>query len=155
MPFYSRKPTRISDFDYTSDNYYFVTICTHEKKCIFGQPDQLNQFGQICKDDLNALSSHFENVKIDHSVVMPNHIHAIVVIGCEDAHGKRPNLNTVIGQFKSGVSRKIRKTEPDLQVWQRSYHDHIIRNRASYDKIWTYIETNSVRWNKDCFYREI
>ena len=64
------------------------------------------------------------------------------------------NAEQVIGQYKSGVSREIRKIDPEFVLWQRSFHDHIIRNQKQYEKIWMYIENNPLRWEKDCFYIE-
>lgn len=150
--YYHRKPTRIPQFDYSSDNFYFITICTHEKKCIFGQPQRLNIYGEIVSRALCSIVLHYEHIKVTNYVVMPNHVHAIIVIGCDGSSGKRPDMNTIIGQFKSGVSREIHKIEPDLRVWQRSYHDHIIRNEKSYQKIWEYIDNNPICWEDDCFY---
>jgi len=103
---------------------------------------------------LKELNIHYQGVRIDKMVVMPNHIHAIVVIGCGNKDGEYPSLNTVIGQYKSGVSRKIHGQLPDLTVWQRSYHDHVIRNRTDYEKIWNYIDGNPSKWIEDCYYIE-
>ena len=143
----TRKPTRIPKYDYTSDNYYFITICTHEKECIFGTVEQLNQLGEIAMQDLQNIENCYEGVRIDNCIVMPNHIHAIIVL--ENAN---TSLNQVIGLYKSGVSRKIRKIVPDMLVWQRSYHDHIIRNQAAYEKIWNYVQFNGEKWKEDCFF---
>ena len=145
--FASRKPTRIPNYDYSQNNYYFITICTHEKKCIFGTVEQLNPLGKIAMQDLKNLEKCYKEVRIDSYIVMPNHIHAIVVL--ENANA---SLNQIIGLYKSGVSRKIRHIVPNLQVWQRSYHDHIIRNQAAYEKIWNYVQFNGEKWNEDCFY---
>ena len=145
--FATRKPTRIPKYDYTSDNYYFITICTHEKECIFGTVEQLNQLGEIAMQDLQNIENCYEGVRIDNCIVMPNHIHAIIVL--ENAN---TSLNQVIGLYKSGVSRKIRKIVPDMLVWQRSYHDHIIRNQAAYEKIWNYVQFNGEKWKEDCFF---
>ena len=150
----TRKATRIPGFDYSSENYYFVTICTHEKKCIFGAAGNLNALGRIAERDLRELDIHYHGVHIDKMAVMPNHIHAIIVIGCENRGEKYPSLNTIIGLYKSGVSRKIHEQSPDLVVWQRSYHDHIIRNRTDYEKIWNYIDGNPQKWMDDCYYIE-
>ena len=150
----TRKPTRIPGFDYASEHYYFVTICTYEKKCIFGSAGCLNELGRIAEQDLRELDIHYHGVHIDKMVVMPNHIHAILVIGCENRDMTYPSLNTIVGQYKSGVTRKIRETIPELTVWQRSYHDHIIRNRADYEKIWNYIDGNPSKWMEDCYYTE-
>ena len=147
MTYYSRKSARIPNYDYTSCNYYFVTICTHNRKCIFGSVEKLNKSGEIAKNEIISLSEHYQSVLIDHFVVMPNHIHMIIIL-----EEKGPNLNQIIAQYKSGVSRKIHTVFPIISVWQRSYHDHIIRNQASYEKIWNYIENNPLKWREDCFY---
>ena len=103
---------------------------------------------------MNDIGKHFPTVSIDKYVVMPNHIHAIVVIDNGiDAENKTSLIN-IVGQYKAGVSRKIH-TLCDIQlIWQRSFHDRVIRNQKEYEKIWMYIETNPLRWNKDCFYTE-
>jgi REP element-mobilizing transposase RayT len=152
MAYYSRKSPRLKDYDYSSENYYFVTICTHDKKCIFGTPEELNALGIIAKTELLQIPSHFDHVKIDQCVVMPNHVHAIVVIGCGNCEGTTEKLDMIVGQYKSGVTRKIRNLVPEMEVWQRSFHDHVIRSRSSYEKIWEYIAFNPQGWEKDCFY---
>ena len=151
MTYHSRKPTRIPGYDYASENYYFITICTHNKKCIFGTADRLNELGEIAKEGINNIPTHFENVRIDNAIVMPNHVHLIVAMGGNDTE-KRVDLNNVIGLYKSGVSRKIRRNVPDLDVWQRSFHDHIIRDQREYEKIWQYVQFNWQKWEQDCFY---
>ena len=74
----------MKNYDYSSCNYYFVTICTHNRRCIFGQPDNLNIFGKIAEEQIKKISTHYRSVLIDHYVVMPNHIHMIVVLETED-----------------------------------------------------------------------
>ena len=148
----SRKSPRIPGYDYRSENYYFVTICTHQKACIFGEAGALNRLGRIAEADLWNIPNHFPAVRIEKAVVMPNHIHTIVVVGCQNEKCTLPNLNVVIGQYKAGVTRKIRSIEPGVKVWQRSYHDHVIRDQAGYERIWSYIDTNPCRWNEDCFF---
>ena len=141
-----RKSPRIAHFDYASSNYYFVTICTRDKRFLFGSPNQLNRLGTIARDDLLAVSSHYPDVEVLSYVVMPNHIHAIFAIGCNTEEGISPSLNTVVGQYKSGVARKLRKICPDLDVWQRSYYDSVIRNERAYLEALQYIENNPLKW---------
>ena len=150
-----RKPTRIPNYDYSKDNYYFVTICTYEKKCIFGTVREIGRYGKIAADSIDTLSSHYSNVSIDKYVVMPNHIHMIVVIGCKIEISDNPTLSQIIGAYKSEVTRLIHQSAPNEQIWQRSFHDHVIRNQRDYDRIWNYIHTNPMRWDKDCFYVDI
>ena len=143
----ARKPTRLPGYDYATQNYYFITVCTHQKSCIFGKPEQLNDNGMCVQACINTIEKVFKNIRVDNSVVMPNHIHLILAAG-ENA----PNINTVIGQLKSAVTKQIHKSKPDLQIWQRSFHDHIIRNQQSYEKIWNYVQYNALKWKEDCFY---
>ena len=146
--FPSRKSPRLKEFDYASPNYYFVTICTKEKECIFGTPEKLSLMGKVSAGCLQETEKHFEGVHLDKWVVMPNHIHAIVVLS-----GNAVPLSTVVGQYKAAVTRKIREFVPGMDVWQTSFHDHVIRTQADYERIWRYIEGNPGRWADDCFYK--
>ena len=147
-----RKSTRIPNFNYASYHYYFVTICTHNKECIFGEPGKLNNKGKIAEAYLLEISKYYPQVVVDKCVVMPNHIHAILVIGMGTIEKNLPSLSRVVGQYKMAVTKSIRNMETDKKVWQRSFHDHIIRNQKSYEKIWLYIENNPLKWEEDCFY---
>lgn len=145
--FPKRKSPRIKDYDYSAQNYYFVTICTHQKQCIFGDPMALNTFGVIAEKLLLEIPVHFSGVIIDKYVIMPNHIHVIFNIA-----EKGISLIDLIGSYKSAVTKEIHKVQPKLLIWQKSFHDHIIRNQNSYEKIWNYIDGNPLKWNEDCFY---
>ena len=76
-----RKLPRLSGFDYSSENYNYVTICTHNSKDLFGTPDNLTVYGRIAKKHLLEIESHYDGICIDKYVIMPNHIHAIIAIG--------------------------------------------------------------------------
>ena len=91
----------------------------------------------------------YSGVCVDKYVVMPNHIHAILDVGPDN----QKNLSNVIGQYKMSVTKLARKKVAGFRVWQRSYHDHVIRNQVGYEKIWAYIENNPLKWEADCFYR--
>ena len=144
-----RKSPRLQGYDYSENGYYFVTICTHEKKCIFGKPNDLNELGIIVLQGILKIPEHYPQVAIDKFVVMPNHVHLLIYLESGNA-----DLKTVIGSWKAHITREIRKIEPDMIVWQKSFHDHIIRNEKSYQNIWLYIENNPINWEKDCFYAE-
>jgi len=147
--FHSRKHPRIPNYDYSQPNYYFITICAKDMRCLFGGTGNLNWRGRMAENGLLQISEHFPAVRIDKYVIMPNHVHAIVVLQEQSA-----SLSTVIGQYKSYVSRKIHEKEPDLPIWQTSFHDHVIRNQQAYEKIWLYIDANPMNWEKDCFFSE-
>ena len=93
----NRKKLRLEGFDYSSENYYFVTVCTYNKVKLFGEPSNLSNFGKIAKEDLLSIADHYNGIKIDKYVIMPNHIHAIIVIGCDPDKKIRefPSLETV------------------------------------------------------------
>ena len=153
-PWYSRKSPRIPEYDYTREGYWFITICTAGKKNLFWERNGLNDLGRIAQQEFADLGNRYHRLQMDKFVVMPNHIHAIIVIGCDGKEDVLPDLNVVVGQYKAGVSRKIHKIVPDLPVWQRSYYDHGIRNQTDYEKIWAYIDGNPQRWTDDCYFAE-
>ncbi len=140
-----RKPNRIPYYDYSLPNYYFVTICTHQKQCMFGSVEQLNGFGQIAEDYLLQIPSHFPNAIIDKYVIMPNHIHAIIILQDTSIDARR-DLPVIIGQYKAAVSQKLHRAMPGRIIWQKSFYDRIIRNEKGYREAWQYIDENPVRW---------
>ena len=144
-----RKSSRIPGYDYASANYYFITICTHEKRCIFGKPGMLNWMGKCTEACLLKIEQLHPQIRIDKYVIMPNHIH--VIFDVQENDGKQ-NLAMIIGQYKMAAAKKIRERKPGFEVWQRSFHDHVIRDQRSYEKIWNYIENNPLKWENDCFY---
>ncbi|MCI7639964.1 MAG: transposase [Clostridiales bacterium] len=107
----------------------------------------LSKYGEIAKRGFEKIEHHFPDVIVDKFVVMPNHVHGILVL-----QSGSTNLPTVIGQYKSYVSKKIHGFDADCKVWQASFHDHVIRNQKDYERIWLYIEGNPMRWGDDCFY---
>ena len=148
MSYYSRKSPRIPKYDYTRENYYFITVCAYKQKCLFGEISELSHIGKTVKKHIEVLDRHYDNVKVDKFVVMPNHIHLILIL----SDSGKANVQQIIGQLKSGVTRVLRKTHSNIQIWQRSFHDHIIRSQEDYQRIWLYIEGNPQCWAKDCFY---
>ena len=144
-----RKSPRLKYYDYSKKNFYFITICTHQKKCIFGSPTQINIFGKLAENALLNIRKHFSDIRVDKYVIMPNHVHIIFEVVKDGT-----DLTNVIGSFKAAVTKEIHKIQPDLVVWQRSFYDHIIRNQISYEEIWAYIDGNPLKWAEDCFYTE-
>ena len=142
-----RKNPRIKNYNYSTPGYYFVTICTDQKQCLFWTNGKRNRFGNTVYDAILKIPEHAPGVKIDKYVVMPNHIHMIIHL-----ENSEMNLSAVIGQFKSYVTKKIHESCPNIKIWQTSFHDHIIRNKQQYEKIWIYIENNPQKWELDCFF---
>ena len=160
-----RKLTRLRGYDYSTPGYYFITICTKGKKHLFGKISNgkmsLNNAGKIASQEILKIDSHYINIRIDKHVVMPNHIHMIVIISETERINPFPTIRydipNVIGKYKASVSRIVGNAfmhSVKKSIWQRSYHDHIIRGEKDYQKIWEYIDTNTERWEDDCFYSD-
>jgi len=114
--FYDRKSPRLKHFDYATPTVYFITICTYEKRCIFGRASQLNEYGKIAQNDIEQLNMHYPFVRIFHAVVMPNHVH--ILLGIEPDCRHTATLSSIISAYKAGVSRKIHLLNPNMIVWQ-------------------------------------
>jgi REP element-mobilizing transposase RayT len=138
-----RKPNRIPNYDYAAPNYYFITICTHQKQCLFGTVENLNGYGQIATELLLSIPRHFPHAAIDKFVVMPNHIHAIIILR-ETSNQRGQSLPTIVGQYKAAVSRQLHLFMPENKIWQKSYYDRIIRDRQGYIDAWRYIDENPI-----------
>ena len=145
--FPSRKNPRLKEFDYSSRHYYFITICTWEKSCIFGTAKDLSPWGEAARNCIGEIERHFPGVRTEKSVVMPNHVHMILALQREN-----PGIPYIVAAYKAAVTRRIHETDPDRKVWQASFHDHVIRSQKDYERIWLYIEANPQNWDKDCFF---
>ena len=159
-----RKPVRLKDYDYSAEGAYFITICAKNMmryfgRIIVGEPlaapvNNLSCYGKIAENQLKALSARYSNIETDKYVVMPNHIHFILRIKSGGA-STSPTISDVVRTFKSLTMRECRSNGYCGEtLFQRSFHDHIIRSDDDYKKIWEYIDTNVIRWEKDCFYIE-
>lgn len=120
---------------------------------------RLNSAGEIVKACWEQLSHHYPHVQLDAFVVMPNHVHGIIILtdydmpgaGLRPAPTKRHELSEIVRAFKSFSSRRINelRNTPGVEIWQRNYYDHIIRNEKSLSLIRLYIRTNPLMWIHD------
>ena len=148
-----RRPNRLAGYDYRQAGAYFITICTHRRYCILGsviggvfQPTVSGNLAAAC---WRALPSHYPNVALDAFVIMPNHVHGILML--TDRATERTPLSEIIRGYKTWSARSINRhrQQSGTPVWQRSYHDHIIRNETALDDIRAYIAANPLRWASD------
>ena len=143
----SRKPNRLRGYDYAENGAYFITCCTIGKQCLFADramPHLLTPWGAMVDRAIREIPSHYPGVQLEQYVVMPNHIHLLLLLTNSGV-----SVSRVVQQLKRTVSKQIGK-----QVWQKSFHDHVVRNGAEYQKIRAYIDTNVLRWDRDCFYQD-
>jgi len=167
----------LKGYDYRSGGAYFVTICTLNREPIFGEIHNskmiLNDWGKIITEKWIWLESHFEYVTHDEWILMPNHLHGIIVRGFFNDGGGNVNnvgrgdsriaptanksnpriikpLGGIIGAFKTVSTKEIniRWGTPGVRIWHRNYYEHIIRNQKEWDSIRNYIRLNPMNWTR-------
>lgn len=163
-----RRSIRLKGYDYTKEGMYFITICCHQHKCWFGEIENeniiLNDYGLIAHNQWADLSTRFSNIELDEFVIMPNHVHGIIIINSSGSgaspdptnpNTKNPTIGGMVGAYKSLVAvdcLKIFKPKNDTRImgklWQRNYYEHIIRNEQSFNRISEYIRNNPKNWQK-------
>jgi len=174
-----RKSIRLRGYDYSSAGMYFITPCVQNRICIFGEIQNgeiiLNQFGQIEYDQWYLLPERFPNVDFDEFIVMPNHVHGIIILRNDGATlvvaqnetvdndiratvkvATNPTIGDIVGAYKSLVVHHcleyIKPNCPEKRLgklWQRNYWEHIIRTDNDYKRIADYIKNNLKKWNND------
>ena len=156
-----RKHPRLDHYDYSSPGAYFVTVCTQNRRCLLSRivgrglapaEIQYTAYGQIAKDQLWLLEQRFPSLKIDQYVIMPNHIHMILVL--EEAAGvnPRPTITNIVCAYKSLVTRQCMLLQPIDKLFQTSFYEHVIRGREDYNEIAEYIVNNPKKWELDSLY---
>ncbi|MFZ2199599.1 MAG: transposase [Microgenomates group bacterium] len=157
----SRHTIRLQTFDYSSPNWYYVTICTNERESNFGEIHDGKMFfspaGRMIELEWVKLRIRYINIRLGKFVVRPNHFHGIIQsirAGIKPA----PTLGTIIGSYKSITTHEyiagINKYDWQAfnhRLWQRNYYEHIIRNDEDFDHIQKYITNNPLNWVKDKF----
>ena len=161
MELLKRKKNRLKNYDYSQPNTYFITVCTEKRKNMFwanvgasiARPEdvRLSEYGKIVEKYIRDIPNHYGAITVDHFVIMPNHIHLLFQIHTnQDGRALlAPTVSTAIAQMKGVITKKIGHS-----IWQKSFHDHVIRNKKDYELIWNYIEGNPMKWSEDCFYTE-
>ena len=159
-----RKQIRLKDYDYSQPRGYFVTVCTKNRRPLFGEiraeSMYLNRDGQYAQSCWQAIPDHYPQVQLDEFIIMPNHVHGIIVIlDVVDTVGARPaspqqknnTLGDIVGSFKSAVTKRYNESRKasGASIWQRGFYDHIIRGDNSLERIREYIATNPQRWQLD------
>ena len=165
-----RKANRLPTYDYAQNGAYFITICTRERQQILWADNNLetvedvgahsvrpqrsphlSQTGKVVEDAILQIHAHYPAVQLEKYAIMPNHVHLLLMIQREQG-GRTlcaPTLSLVIKQMKENVTKHLGHS-----IWQKSFHDHVIRTQYGFEMIWQYIDTNPQNWHKDCFYKE-
>ncbi len=173
-----RRSIRLKGYDYAQAGVYFVTLCVQGRECVLGKvvdgQMMLNDTGQRADQFWPAVADHFADVEIDIWVTMPNHVHAIIVIGRgvvstpnnEETGGEKggetpplpppptvsaPTLGQIMAYFKYQTTKSINQMRetPGARFWQRNYWEHVIRDETDLNRIRRYIQDNPLRWVDD------
>jgi REP element-mobilizing transposase RayT len=169
-----RRSIRLPGYDYRQAGIYFVTLCTHQKAGLFGRiydgEMHSSKLGIVVDEEWRRMAMLRKNVQLDLHVVMPNHVHGLIVMeDNSDCHSSRgfptktgqashtlqaDSLGAIIGQFKVAVTRRARSIplHSDQRIWQRNYHEHVVRDEKSLNSIRRYVIENPARWAEDSYY---
>lgn len=159
-----RKTIRLKHFDYAQGGYYFITICTQNRQCFFGEDGvgaglradpKCNAAGHMIKSAWHQIPHFYNTVELDEFVVMPNHIHGIIKLNGRPQRDA-PTISDIMNRFKSyttahycyGVKHNQWQSF-DGKLWQRSFYDHVIRNDFDLLRVRQYIRNNPIKWDMD------
>ena len=162
---YRRKSIRLKEYDYSRLGEYFVTICTHNHKCIFGEINKeemkLSPEGMIAQLCWVEIQKHFSNARLNDYSIMPNHIHGIIIltesmvgsrhaVSLREQYAKpvRGSVPTIARSFKSAATKRINEMRhtQSFPVWQKRFYDRIIRSDNELNNIRDYIANNVLQW---------
>ncbi len=157
---HKRKRNRLKEYDYSQAGYYFITICVNDRKDYFGKIDnsscKLNEYGKMVEQILEKIPIIYPYLELDYYVIMPNHIHIIIIIDPSNVNvvtgrdlsqkdepkPKIKSLSELIGAFKTMSSKELHQKGLKEFKWQRSFYDRILRNEKELYQIRKYIEQN-------------
>lgn len=171
---YRIESARATWWDYSKSGAYFITICTNQRELFFGsvlnQSMALNEIGLIVDDIWQKISEKFDFVTLDNYVIMPNHIHGIIVLdnravkispkvsiggGVTDVHNSmlKNDVGRVIYWFKGRATYEVNRLFPEINFgWQSRFHDRIIRNDEELLQKQIYIQNNPIKWREDDYF---
>ncbi|MDB4919329.1 transposase [Mucilaginibacter sp.] len=172
---HNRRSIRLKGYDYSQAGAYFITICTNQRQPLFGEIINgemiLSEIGQIAYNEWLKTPEIRPYVSLDVFVIMPNHMHGIILINDDPTTSKgvshtlqgidvftsplrspSHNIGAIVRGYKSAVTKQINLLDYGDTVWHRNYHEHIIRNEPSYLRISDYIINNPSKWIEDTFY---
>ena len=157
-----RHSIRLKNYNYSQAGAYFVTITAYGWYPLFGSIDNgsmnLNEMGNLAQFCWNQIPYHFENAQVDQFIVMPNHVHGIIILTKLNAKTRRgaassalSGLSTIVRSYKSAVTKEVNivKGTPGSPVWQRNYYEHVVRTDKELNDVRQYSLDNPVKWTLD------
>jgi putative transposase len=147
-----RRSLRLPAYDYSQAGAYFITVCTHARIMLFGEvigdDMRLNDSGTLVKQTWDNLPAHYDGIDLDAFIVMPNHVHGIIILA--DEPKARYAIPEIVRGFKTFSARRVNESGGRRgALWQRSYYEHVIRDEKALNRIRDYIAHNPARWADD------
>jgi putative transposase len=144
-----RRSLRLPGYDYSQAGAYFITVCTHNRKIFFGEvlndDMRLNEFGMLVKHTWDNLPRHYGGIELDAFIVMPNHVHGIIILA--DEPEMRRTISEIVRGFKTFSARNVNeRCGRRGALWRRGYYEHVIRNEEELNRIRDYVAGNPARW---------
>ena len=155
MNFPKRKVLRLKDYDYSQTGGYFITFCTENRAPVLSRitvgkaalrlPQvELTEYGRITEKYIQNISVAYPNISVENYVIMPNHVHLLLLVGDGGQGAARPTVSAVVRSIKALVRKETGKS-----LFQNSFYDHILRDEQDFLIHWDYIETNPGKWAED------
>lgn len=167
-----RQSVRLPDYDYSQPGAYFITVVTHGRRCLFGEvlegEVRLSAVGELAAECWRDIPVHFPRVELGTYVIMPNHIHGILILGDRQVSDsprrgtiyraptqerfQKPvtgSVPTIVRTYKAAVTRLVGSKIGRSSLWHRNYYEHVIRDDDEHQLIHEYIETNPLTWSSD------
>ena len=163
-----RRSIRLKEYDYSWTGWYYITICVKDRECSLGKTRNdgvvLSDVGKIAEKCWKEIPHHFHGVDLDAYIIMPNHLHGIVIINNPSRRGvqlnaptedvprlspRKGSLSIIVRTFKAAVTTKCRRSSIAGFSWQRGFYEHVIRNDGDLHRIRTYIQNNPLKWSMD------
>jgi REP element-mobilizing transposase RayT len=156
----TRKRMRLENYDYSQNGAYYITICVKDRYEMLGEIDVgaihnrphviLSEYGKLVDSSIMQISD-YSDTYVDKYVIMPNHVHMILMVNTDGEHGRLriapTNISVTVQQLKRRVTKQI-----GFSIWQKSFHDRIIRDEDDYSRIYQYIDENPAKWQEDRYY---
>ena len=146
-----RKRNRIENYDYSQPNVYLLTICTENRANLFGvveaRPDTpvtvLSPLGKLAEQAILDIETYYDNASIEAYSILPNHLHLLLRLDATTTQNA-PTVSRIVKNMKEHVTRVYGKS-----VWQKGFHDHVIRSEQEYQNAWNYVTFNPAKWETD------
>ena len=144
----SRKRNRLENYDYSQPGAYLITVCVENRRHILGKVEpfegtyvtSLSPLGRLVETAVSGIGTHYENVTVDACSILPNHVHLLIRIRSTE-HPDPPSISRIVKQMKESVTK-----ESGEKIWQKGFHDHVIRTDTDYQDAWRYVTYNAAKW---------